>query len=232
MKYYLRGLLYNKEVAALQKSLSSCPTFVPWDVEIRPCTSGSSNECQQQASRSTELQFPPTITSISRSLFANSRALAKSFSSVVFLVRLSRQFGLTVWKAAWQSEISSRYIGGEPGRFYRLYCDWGDKVARQDYQNFKVIPRKRKTAHVSLSTPHVTESIVVKPTLFHGRENETVDRWLQRFSLYLTNEKISPSSDQAAVKHEKLNEKYNCLDLRNEYKMCYLIQGRRADIQA
>ena len=35
-----------------------------------------------------------------------------------------------------------------------------------------------------------------------------------------------------AVKHEKLNEKFNCLDLRNEDKMCYLIQGLRADIQA
>ena len=109
MKYCLRGLLYNKEVTALQKSLSSCPTFVPWDVEIRPCTSGSSNECQQRASRSTELQFAPTITSISRSLFDNSRALAKSFSSVVFPVRLSRQFGLTSRKAARRSEISSRY---------------------------------------------------------------------------------------------------------------------------
>ena len=114
MKYFLRGLLYNKEVAALQKSLSSCPTFVPWDVEIRPCTSGSSNECQQRASRSTELQFPPSIASISRSLFANSRALAKSFSSVVFLVRLSRQFGLTGRKAAWRSEISSRYNKFDP----------------------------------------------------------------------------------------------------------------------
>ena len=110
MKCYLRGLLYSKEVAALQKSLSSCSTFVPWDVEIRPCTSGSSNEWQQRASRSTELQFPPSITSISRSLFANSRALAKSFSSVVFLIRLSRQFGLTGRKAPWHSAISSRYI--------------------------------------------------------------------------------------------------------------------------
>ena len=100
VKYYLRVLLYNEEVAALQKSLSSCPTSVPWDVEIRSCTSSSSNECQQRASSSTELQFPPSITSISRSLFANSRALAKSFSSVVFLVRLSRQFGLTGRKAA------------------------------------------------------------------------------------------------------------------------------------
>ena len=31
--------IYNKEVAALQKSLGSCPTFLPWDVEMRPCTS-------------------------------------------------------------------------------------------------------------------------------------------------------------------------------------------------
>ena len=110
VKYYLRGLLYNKEVAALQKSLSSCPTFVPWDVEIRPCTSGSSNECQQRASRFTELQFPPSITSISRLLFAYPRALTKSFSSVVLPVRISRQFGLTGRKTAWRSEISCRYI--------------------------------------------------------------------------------------------------------------------------
>ena len=148
MKYYLRGLLYNKEVAALQKSLSSCPTFVPWDVEIRPCTSGSSNECQQRASRSTELQFPPSVASISRSLFANTRALAKNFSSVVFLVRRSRQFGLKGLKAARRSEFSSRYVGGEPGHFYPLYCDQEDKVTRQNYQNFKVILRKRKTFRV------------------------------------------------------------------------------------
>ena len=75
---------------------------------IRPCTSGSSNECQQRVSRCSESQFPLSITSISRSLFANSRALAKSFSSVVFLVRLSHQFGFTGRKAAWRSEISSR----------------------------------------------------------------------------------------------------------------------------
>ena len=148
MKYYLWGLLYNKEVAALQKSPSSCPTFVPWDVEIRPCTSGSSNECQQRASRSTELQFPPSITSISRSLFANTRSLAKNFSSVVFLVRRSRQFGLTGRKASRRCKICSRYIGGEPGHFYRLCCDREDKVTRQNYQNFKVILRKRKTFRV------------------------------------------------------------------------------------
>ena len=53
--------------------------------------------------------FSPSIISISRSLFANSRAFAKSLSSVVFLVRLSRQFGLTGQKTAWRSEISSRY---------------------------------------------------------------------------------------------------------------------------
>ena len=73
-------LQHYREVSVLV-----CP-LVPWDVEIRPYTSGShgSNECWQRASRSTELQFPLSITSISRSLFANSRALAKSFSSVVF----------------------------------------------------------------------------------------------------------------------------------------------------
>ena len=151
-----------------------------------------------------------------------------------------------------------------------------------------------EAAQVSLSTTHVTESIVVKPSLFHGLENENVDRWLQRFSLYLANGKISSSSDQAAEKlalhlsgpaetyyynllslvkasytllrdalkerfspahpHLRnrqelskrrqgpsesmetyladLNEKFICLDLRDQDKMCYLIQGLRADIQA
>ena len=150
-----------------------------------------------------------------------------------------------------------------------------------------------EAAQVSLSTTHVTESIVVKPSLFHGLENENVDRWLQRFSLYLANGKKSSSSDQAAVKlalhlsgpaetfshnlpssvqasytllrdalkerfspHRHLrnrqelskrrqgpsesmetyladlNEKFICLDLRDQDKMCYLIQGLRADIQA
>ena len=154
--------------------------------------------------------------------------------------------------------------------------------------------KQLEAAQVSLSTPHVTESTIVKPTLFHGRENENVDRWLQRFSLYFANGKIPPSSDQAAIKlalhlsgpaetfyynlpssvqssytllkdalkerfstaHRHLrnrqelskrrqgptesieayladlNEKLNSLDLRNEDKMCYLIQGLRADIQA
>ena len=49
-----------------------------------------------------------------------------------------------------------------------------------------------KAAQVSLSTSHITESIVVTPTLFHGRENKNVDRWLQRFSLYLANGKYRP----------------------------------------
>ena len=138
--------MFTLQQRSCSVSLSSWPTFVPWDVEIRPCTSGSSNECQQRASHSTELQFPPSITSISRSLFANTRSLAKSFSSVVFLVRRSRQFGLTGRKA-------SRYTGGEPGHFYRLCCDREDKVARQDYQTFKVIPRKHQTFRVLSFTP-------------------------------------------------------------------------------
>lgn len=55
-------------------------------------------------------------------------------------------------------------------------------------------------AQASMSTPHVTESTVVKPTLFHGRENENIDCWLQCFALYLANCKIRPTSDQAAIK--------------------------------
>ena len=84
---------------------------------------GSSNECQQRASRSTELQFPPSITSISRSLFANFRALAKSFSSVVFLVRLSRQFRLTGRKATWRSEFPLFTISSDnPAKIFRNYA--------------------------------------------------------------------------------------------------------------
>ena len=154
--------------------------------------------------------------------------------------------------------------------------------------------RQMEAAQATLSIPHVTESTVVKPTLFYGRENENVDRWLQRFALYLAHGKIAPTSNQAAIKlalhlsgpaetfyynlpstvkssytllkdalqerlsstHRHLrnrqdlskrrqganesieslladlNEKFNCLDLRDEDKLCYLIQALRPDIQA
>ena len=115
--------MFTLQKRSCSVSLSSWPTFVPWDVEIRPCTSGGSSECQQRASRSTELQFPPSITSISRSLFANFRALAKSFSSVVFLVRLSRQFGLTGRKATWRSEFPLVTISSDnPAKISRNYA--------------------------------------------------------------------------------------------------------------
>ena len=94
-KYYLRGLLYNKEVAALQRSRFLSILSVPWDVDIRHCTCGSSKECRQRASRSP--LYPrqsSSITPIGRSPFA-SRAIAKPFSSVVFWVRLSRPFDST-----------------------------------------------------------------------------------------------------------------------------------------
>ena len=138
---------------------------------------------------------------------------------------------------------------------------------------------------------------MVKPTLFHGRETENIDRWLQRFALCLGNCNIPPTSDRAVIKlalplsgpaetfyynlsnmsntvqasytlfkdalterfspaHRHLrnrqelsmsrqgpneflesfladlNEKFNCLDLRDEDKLCYLIQGLRTDIRA
>ncbi|XP_078372995.1 uncharacterized protein LOC144656625 [Oculina patagonica] len=154
--------------------------------------------------------------------------------------------------------------------------------------------RQLEAAQASLQIPTVAESTVAKPTPFHGRENENVDRWLQRFALYLANRKIHPDSDQAAVqlalhlsgpaesfyynlsntvqasydalkealkerfspahRHLRLrqalstrrqgpnesienfladlNEKFSCLDLRDEDKLSYLIQGLRADIQA
>ncbi|KAL9971088.1 hypothetical protein ACROYT_G023574, partial [Oculina patagonica] len=154
--------------------------------------------------------------------------------------------------------------------------------------------RQLEAAQASLQIPTVAESTVAKPTPFHGRENENVDRWLQRFALYLSNRKIHPDSDHAAVqlalhlpgpaesfyynlsntvqasydalkealkerfspahRHLRLrqalstrrqgptesienfladlNEKFSCLDLRDEDKLSYLIQGLRADIQA
>ena len=140
----------------------------------------------------------------------------------------------------------------------------------------------------------VPEPALAKPTLFHGYENENVDRWLQRFKLYLTNRRVNPESDQAAIQialhlqgpaesyyynlpsdvqssfrclrnalkerfspaHRSLrlrqelsvrrqgsnesiekyltdlNDKFSCLDLRDEDKLSYLIQGLRPDIQA
>lgn len=45
----------------------------------------------------------------------------------------------------------------------------------------------------------VTEPALAKPTLFHGLENENLDRRLQRFNLYFTNRKVNPESDQAAI---------------------------------
>ena len=138
------------------------------------------------------------------------------------------------------------------------------------------------------------EPTLIKPTIFHGYENENVDRWLQRFALYLANKRIPETSKQAAIQlalhlsgpaesfyynlsstvqgsyvelrkalqerfapaHRSLrlrqalsirrqgpqepiekfladlNEKFSCLNLRDEDKLSYLIQGLRADIQA
>ena len=48
----------------------------------------------------------------------------------------------------------------------------------------------------------------------------------------LPTEKYRPQMTRQLLNMEKLNEKFNCLDLRKENKMCYLIQGLRTDIQA
>lgn len=165
---------------------------------------------------------------------------------------------------------------------------------RQMIQLQEQMCKQLEAAHASLEIQPVTESTVIKPALFHGRENENVDRWLQRFALYLSNRKIHPESNQAATqlalhlsgpaesfyynlpssvqasydalkdvlrerfspahRHLRLrqalsvrrqgpnesienfladlNEKFSCLDLRDEDKLSYLIQGLRADIQA
>ena len=50
-----------------------------------------------------------------------------------------------------------------------------------------------------VTSPSRSESTVAKHTPFHGRENENVNRWLQRFTLYLANRKIDTGSDQAAI---------------------------------
>ena len=138
------------------------------------------------------------------------------------------------------------------------------------------------------------EPSLIKPTIFHGDENENVDRWLQRFALYLANKRIPETNKQEAIQlalhlsgpaesfydnlcstvqgsyvelrkalqerfapaHRSLrlrqalsnqrqgpqepiekfladlNEKFSCLNLRDEDKLSYLIQGLRADIQA
>ena len=43
------------------------------------------------------------------------------------------------------------------------------------------------------------EPTLIKPTIFHGYENENVNRWLQRFALYLANKRIPETSKQAAI---------------------------------
>ncbi|KAJ7371367.1 hypothetical protein OS493_025829 [Desmophyllum pertusum] len=168
------------------------------------------------------------------------------------------------------------------------------ELQKQMIQLQQQMCRQLEAAQTSMDTPAVTESTVVKPTLFHGRENENVDRWLQRFSLYLANRRIQPDSNQAAIqlalhlsgpaesfyynlstivqasyealkdalrerfspahRHLRLrqalstrrqepteslenfladlNEKFSCLDLRDEDKLSYLIQGLRPDLQA
>ena len=141
---------------------------------------------------------------------------------------------------------------------------------------------------------HSSEPTPVKPAIFHGYENENVDRWLQRFALYLATKRLRDDSPQAAIQlalhlsgpaesfyynlpsviqgsytdlrdalkerfapaHRSLrlrqalsvrrqgttetiekfladlNEKFSCLDLRDEDKLSYLVQGLRPDIQA
>ncbi|KAJ7328182.1 hypothetical protein OS493_025056 [Desmophyllum pertusum] len=73
------------------------------------------------------------------------------------------------------------------------------ELQKQTIQLQQQMCRQLEAAQTSMDTPAVTESTVVKPTLFHGRENENVDRWLQRFSLYLANRRIQPDSNQAAI---------------------------------
>ena len=43
------------------------------------------------------------------------------------------------------------------------------------------------------------EPTLIKPTIFHGYENENVDRWLQRLALHLANKRIHETSKQAAI---------------------------------
>jgi len=45
----------------------------------------------------------------------------------------------------------------------------------------------------------ISEPTLVKPVMFHGYEKENVDRWLQRFTLYLANRRIQEESRQAAI---------------------------------
>ena len=110
MKYYLRCLLYNKEVAALVSVLGQPSYLGTWKLDPVPLAVVTSASSKPFALPNL-VQFPPSITSISRSVFANSHALAKSFSAVVFLVRLFRQFGLTGRKAAWRREFPLVTIG-------------------------------------------------------------------------------------------------------------------------
>lgn len=59
--------------------------------------------------------------------------------------------------------------------------------------------KQLKDTQAAMENVAVPEPTLAKPTLFHGYENENVDRWLRRFSLYLTNRKIRTDSSQAAI---------------------------------
>ena len=59
--------------------------------------------------------------------------------------------------------------------------------------------KQLKDTQVAMENAVVPEPTLAKPALFHGHENENVDRWLQRFTLYLTNRKIRTDSSQAAI---------------------------------
>jgi len=45
----------------------------------------------------------------------------------------------------------------------------------------------------------ISEPTVVKPVMCHWYENENVDQWLQRFTLYLANRRIKEESLQGAI---------------------------------
>ena len=67
-----------------------------------------------------------------------------------------------------------------------------------DFQT-QMLELQKEMCHQIRDQVVLPEPTLIKPTIFHGDENENVDRWLQRFALYLANKRIPETSEQAAI---------------------------------
>ena len=57
--------------------------------------------------------------------------------------------------------------------------------------------RQMEAAQATLAIQHVAETSAIKPTLFHGYENENFERWMEKFRLHLDRRRINTDSPTA-----------------------------------